>query len=138
MSETEVREQPSRSTDTGESGLKWLSGFVSLVGAWIFISAFVYPSMSTASYWNNLIIGAAIFLIAGYNYYRMSRGMSTSVGSSSFVALLGLWMILVPFVMTASTAFWSDIISGIVVAIIAGYNAYAGREERAGAPAGTA
>lgn len=138
MSETEAREGTSRSTDTGESGLKWLSGFVSLVGAWIFISAFVYPSMSTTSYWNNLIIGAAIFLIAGYNYYRMSRGMSTSVGSSSFVALLGLWMILVPFVMTASTAFWSDIISGIVVAIIAGYNAYAGREERAGAPAGTA
>ena len=138
MSETEAREGTSRSTDTDESGLKWLSGFVSLVGAWIFISAFVYPSMSTTSYWNNLIIGAAIFLIAGYNYYRMSRGMSTSVGSSSFVALLGLWMILVPFIMTASTAFWSDIISGIVVAIIAGYNAYAGREERSGAPAGTA
>lgn len=138
MSETEARERSARSTDTDESGLKWLSGFVSLVGAWIFVSSFVYTTMSMSSYWNNLIIGAAIFLIAGYNYYRMSRGMAASVGSASFVALLGLWMILVPFIMSVSTAFWSDIISGIVVAVIAGYNAYASRGERAGAPAGTA
>lgn len=138
MSETETRERTTQATDTNTSNIKWLSGFVSLIGAWIFISAFVYPAMSMTSYWNNLIIGAAIFLVAGYNYYRMSKGLSTSIGSSSFVALLGLWMILVPFVMDVGTAFWSDIVSGVVVAIIAGYNAYAGREARAGAPAGTA
>ncbi|WP_227377048.1 SPW repeat domain-containing protein [Haladaptatus halobius] len=137
MSETETREQTTRRTDTGESNLRWLSGFVSLVGAWIFISAFVYPTMSVASYWNNLIIGAAIFLVAGYNYYRMSKGLSASVGSSSFVALLGLWMILVPFVMAVGEAFWSDVISGVIVAVVAGYNAYAGRGTRTGATAGT-
>ncbi|WP_458189912.1 SPW repeat domain-containing protein [Haladaptatus sp. NG-WS-4] len=138
MSETETRERTTRQTDTDESNLRWLSGFVSLVGAWIFISAFVYPAMSVTSYWNNLIIGGAIFLVAGYNYYRMMKGMSASIGSSSFVALLGLWMILVPFVMDVGTAFWSDVVSGVVVAIVAGYNAYAGREARAAAPAGTA
>ncbi len=136
MSETEAREQSARATDTDTSNLKWLSGFVSLIGAWIFVSAFVY-TMSMSSYWNNIIIGAAIFLVAGYNYYRMSKGLTTSIGSSSFVALMGLWMILVPFVMAVGTVFWSDIVSGVVVAIIAGYNAYAGREARAGAPAGT-
>lgn len=138
MSEAEARERPIRTTDTSESRLKWLSGFVSLVGAWIFISAFVYPEMAMASYWNNIIIGAAIFLIAGYNYYRMSNGIATSVGSMSLVALLGLWMMLVPFIMTTETAFWSDIVSGIVVAIIAGYNAYTSRGERARAPARSA
>ncbi|SIR80839.1 SPW repeat-containing protein [Haladaptatus litoreus] len=138
MSETETRERTTRTTDTDTSNLKWLSGFVSLVGAWIFISSFIYPAMSITSYWNNIIIGAAIFLVAGYNYYRMTKGLTASIGSSSFVALLGLWMILVPFVMTVGAAFWSDIISGAIVAVIAGYNAYAGREARAGAPAGTA
>ncbi|GAA0231742.1 hypothetical protein ACFFQF_25905 [Haladaptatus pallidirubidus] len=138
MSETETRERTARTTDTNTSNLKWLSGFVSLVGAWIFISAFIYPTMSITSYWNNIIIGAAIFLVAGYNYYRMTKGLTASVGSSSFVALLGLWMILVPFAMTVGAAFWSDIVSGVIVAVIAGYNAYAGRKARAGAPAGTA
>lgn len=144
MSKTETppeereRTPQSQTATTSKSDLRWLSGFVSLVGAWIFASAFVYGAMSVTSYWNNIIVGAAIFLIAGYNYYRMSRGMSASVGSAAFVALLGLWMILAPFIMDAATAYWSDIISGAVVALVAGYNAYAGRGERARAPAGTA
>ena len=138
MSEPETeRRQPTEQTTATESNLKWLSGFVSLVGAWVFASAFVYPEMSLASYWNNIIIGLAIFLVAGYNYYRMTNGLSVSVGSSAFVALLGLWMVLVPFVLAdVGTAFWSDVVSGVIVAIGAGYNAYAGSSSEAGAPTG--
>lgn len=135
MSESETERTRPTDQTTADSNLKWLSGFVSLVGAWIFVSAFVYDAMSTVSYWNNVIVGLAIFLIAGYNYYRMTNGYEVSVGSAGLVALLGLWMILVPFVIAdIGAAFWSDVISGIVVAGIAGYNAYAGRETRAGAP----
>ncbi|WP_433631433.1 SPW repeat protein [Halomicrococcus sp. NG-SE-24] len=135
MSESETERRRTTEQTTADSNLKWLSGFVSLVGAWIFVSAFVYDTMSTVSYWNNVIVGLAIFLIAGYNYYRMTNGYEVSVGSAGFVALLGLWMILVPFVIAdIGAAFWSDVISGIVVAGIAGYNAYAGREMRTGAP----
>jgi len=120
---------------------QWLSGIVSLVGAWIAISPFVLtPVMTTASLWNNIIIGAAIFLIAGYNYYRLSQDLPVSVGAASLVALLGLWMIVAPlFVFTVESAvmFWSNVVSGAAVAIIAGYNAYAGRETRQMAPAET-
>jgi hypothetical protein len=137
MSESETERRRPAERATADSSLKWLSGFVSLVGAWIFVSAFVYQTMSTASYWNNVIVGLAIFLIAGYNYYRMTIGHEVSVGSAGFVALLGLWMILVPFVIAdVGVAFWSDVVSGAVVAAIAGYNAYAGRETGAAAPAG--
>jgi len=137
-SETERRETPtSEQNTTAHSNLKWLSGFVSLVGAWVFASAFVYPELSLANYWNNIIIGLGIFLIAGYNYYRMTNGHTVSVGSSAFVALMGLWMILVPFVLTGvGTAFWSDVVSGAIVAVGAGYNAYAGSSTEAGTATG--
>ena len=122
---------------TAESGIKWLSGIASLFGAWIVVSPWVLETeLATGSLWNNVIIGAAIFLIAGYNYYRMSNGMSASVGGATLVALLGLWMIVAPFLVfeVEAALLWSDVISGAAVAVLSGYNAYAGRET----PAGTA
>lgn len=131
MAETETTTR--RTTAT--SGVKWLSGIASLFGAWIVVSPWVLGTDLTAgSLWNNVIIGAAIFLIAGYNYYRMSQGMTASTGGAVLTALLGLWMIVAPFIVfeVGASLLWSNVISGIVVAVLAGYNAYAGRETTSG------
>ena len=122
---------------TAQRGNKWLSGLASLFGAWIVVSPWVLgDELAAGSLWNNVIIGAAIFLIAGYNYYRLSKGLTVSVGGAALVALLGLWMIIAPFLAfeVEAALLWSNVISGIAVAGLSGYNAYAGRE----APAGTA
>lgn len=126
---------------SAEAGAKWLSGIASLLGAWIAVSPWVLePDVVAGTLWNNVIVGAAIFLIAGYNYYRMSKGLSASAGSAGLVALLGLWMIIAPFVVfeVATDLLWSDVISGIIVAAIGGYNAYAGRETAGTGTAGGA
>lgn len=121
---------------------KWLSGINSLLGAWLVISPFLLMAVGdslSASLWNNIIIGLAIFLVAGYNYYRQSKDLVASTGSASLVALLGLWMIVAPFVVftaaeTTTAMFWSNVITGALVTIIAVYVAYEGREAEMATP----
>ncbi|MFC7215434.1 SPW repeat protein [Saliphagus sp. GCM10025334] len=111
------------------SGQKWLSGFVSLIGLWIAVSPFVYGTSETAI-WNNVLVGASIFLLAGYNYYRIQTAHPSSTPAMALVTILGLWMLLSPFVLAYGTdtggAYWSTIVSGALTALLAGYVAYAG------------
>lgn len=108
--------------------LRWLSGVVSLVGLWIAASAIVYET-TTAALWNNAVVGAAIFLLAGYGFYRLARDHRPDVGSTSLAALLGLWAVVAPFLLTypSDALVWSTVASGIAVAVLSGYNAYESR-----------
>lgn len=136
MSETTAETTAGRTT---ARSMTWLSGVVTILGLWIAVSSFVFGGMSQASFWNNIVIGVAIVLIAGYNTYRLLNGMTASVASAALVALLGLWMIAAPFVFqtTLTMLLWSDVIAGALIAILAGYNTYAGRSAERGGAAGT-
>lgn len=108
--------------------MKWVSGIVSLIGLWILASPFLFET-SNFSLWNNVVVGAAIFMIAGYTFYQLSNGMYASVGVLSLVVLLGLWTIAAPYVVDFNTGAieLSNIAAGSAVAILAGYEAYANR-----------
>ena len=122
MSETTTRNRGNRSTG-------YISAAVALIGAWIVISAFVYEPPA-ANFWNDVIVGAAIGIIAGYNAMRADDVEGINTGAASLVALLGLWMAIAPFIFEVFSdgAFWSDVVSGLLVAALAGYNAYQSRE----------
>lgn len=108
-----------------------VSGIVAVVGAWVALSVFMYD-VGQAGLWNNVLVGAGIFLTAGYNYYRLYNDIPLSVGVAAFVAVLGLWLIVAaPLLAMADGLFWSTIVSGLLVAGLAGYNAYEAREARA-------
>lgn len=51
------------------------------------------------------------------------------------VALFGLWILATPFFMTGSvdsgTAMWSNVISGLVVLVLAGWNGYEAQQAAA-------
>ncbi|ELY60635.1 SPW repeat domain-containing protein [Natronolimnohabitans innermongolicus] len=129
-------------------GQKWLSGIVSVIGLWIAVSPGVYEAAASIT-WNNGLVGGAIFLLAGYNYYRIVTGHPTSTGVMSLVAVLALWTIAAPFAFEGQFAMeglevaqagllWSTVVTGIVVAALAGYVAYAARTDvRTGTAAGT-
>lgn len=103
---------------------QWISGISALFGAWVFVSAFVF-GMNGAHYWNALVVGAAIAVLAGFSAFRAQETGSGNTWSSGLAALLGLWMIASPFVYGAVTAvWWSSIISGVAVAALSGYEAY--------------
>ncbi|ARS88325.1 SPW repeat protein [Natrarchaeobaculum aegyptiacum] len=141
-------EQRSADRTSDAQGRKWLSGFVSLIGLWIAISPFLYEA-AASMLWSSVIVGAGIFLLAGYNFYRHVADHPTSLGVMSLVALLGLWVLVSPFAMAGEFAIdglevagegliWSSVVAGILTAILAAYIAYDARSDvRTGAPAGT-
>lgn len=110
---------------------RWLAGIVALVGAWIFVTPFLFE-MPDSHFWNNIAVGGVIAILAAYSGEQARRGvMSTWV--IGLAALLGLWMIATPFVYesVSDAVLYSDVLSGAVVAILGGYDTYmAQREER--------
>lgn len=104
------------------------SGVAALLGAWVAVSAVVYGT-GDAALWNNVLVGAAVFLGAGYNYYRRLTDHPSSPGVAGLVALLGIWLILAAAVLgLAGGAAWSTAISGLLVAVLSGYALYEARE----------
>lgn len=141
MSNTPSDSEPDRSTEANRDTLnpnrdtldtdtmQWLSGFVALLGLYIAVSPFIFEATVIAT-WNDLVVGTAIFVLAGYNFYRLFDGQLASVGAAALVMLLGLWALMAPFViemgsdeLATGTAF-----SGVLVAALSAYNAYVNRE----------
>lgn len=134
-----MSETTTTTTTTRNSSGGYISAVTALIGAWIVISAFVYAPPA-ANFWNDIIVGAAIGIIAGYNALRADEVRGINTGAASLVALLGLWMVIAPFIfeVVLEGAFWSDVVSGLLVVFLAGYNAYQSRETERAAPAAEA
>lgn len=138
-------ERTDREPDTGRRGLntdvmQWVSALAAIAGLWIVASPFLYGATDTA-YWNNTLVGTGIFLLAGSNFLRLTRDRLASVGAASLAVLLGLWVVVSPFLieMGSGTLGTSTTIAGLVVVALSAYNAYANRRatapQRAGARA---
>lgn len=132
---------------------KWAAGLNVLLGLGLIATPFVLDWLITTGVWttdlfgesiagnawNDVIIGAGIAALAAYNYYRAANEEEISTGAASLVALLGLWMIVAPFVFepTTEVGFWYDVVVGALVAILAGYNVYTARDVETTTPTGT-
>lgn len=130
-------------TNPAERG-KWISALVALLGLWLIIEPLLLE-LSVANFWNDIIIGAALVVLGGYNYYRRADERLGSVAVGVFVALLGLWMIAAPFVLgdpagatdTGPLGRWNDIIIGALALILGAYSAYEARDTDVAHPART-
>ncbi|WP_435175795.1 SPW repeat domain-containing protein [Halorussus sp. AFM4] len=123
---------------------KWTAGLNVLLGLWLIVAPFVWDAVVAgdiwadgvfggalaANPWNDMVVGAAIAVLAAYNFYRAANEEAISVGVASLVALLGLWLVVAPFIYDTASAlsFWNDIVVGALVAILAGYNIYTARD----------
>ncbi|RQG97805.1 SPW repeat domain-containing protein [Natrarchaeobius chitinivorans] len=107
-----------------------ISAVIAAIGAWVAISVLLFD-VGEASLWNNVLVGAIVFLAAGYNVYRIQNDIPISVGVSSLLAVLGIWLIVSAALLgMLGSLFWSTLASGLLVAGLAGYNAYEAREAR--------
>ncbi|WP_339102649.1 hypothetical protein [Haloterrigena salinisoli] len=114
-----------------------ISGIIAVIGAWVALSVVVLYDVSGAAFWNNVLVGTVVFAAAAYNYYRLANDIPLSVGVSGLVALLGVWLIVAPALLEmeaglglSESPFWSTLASGLLIAALAGYNAYGAREAR--------
>ena len=107
-----------------------VSLLVAALGAWVALSTLVFETTS-ASRWNNVLAGLVIAVAAAYNYYRLSNDIPLSTAIASLVAILGIWLIVSAALLELTGGlFWSTIAFGLLIAGLAGYNAYEARDAR--------
>ena len=126
-----------RNPNPGESG-KWISALIGLLGLWMIVQVFWFD-VAPAQFWNDIVVGVLLLAVGGYNYYRRSNEEVGSVAAASVAALLGLWLVVTPFVLGADVglvetandaAFWNDIVVGFLAFVLGAYSAYETREGR--------
>lgn len=117
-------------TEERRRNTPFISALVALLGVWIAGSVLVYD-VSEAALWNNVLVGAVVFLTAGYNYYRLSNDIPLSAGVATLVSVLGIWLIVSTALLgMLGSLFWSTLVTGLLIAGLSGYNAYEAREAR--------
>lgn len=106
--------------------MRWVSGFVALVGLWIAVSPFLYEPSALAR-WNNLLVGGGIATVATGGFLLLWQSDATYLGTATLVALLGLWSLVAPLVVPFGDPglAWSTVGAGGLVALVGGYHAYA-------------
>ncbi|GAB3029346.1 SPW repeat domain-containing protein [Natronobiforma cellulositropha] len=126
------RDEPERvANEERRRNIAFVSALTAVVGAWVVASVFLYD-VAGSILLNNVLVGALVVFAASYNYYRQYSGRPTSVGVSTLVALLGIWLIVAAVLFELLGGhLWNTAISGLLIAVLAGYNAYEMREARA-------
>jgi hypothetical protein len=105
--------------EPGKSGISWIN---ILLGIWVLISPFVLTFTSPSAIWNNVVAGIIVGILA---IIRLSTHHQP--GWSWINVLLGIWLIISPFVLAFATgaAMWNNVILGIIIGVLALSNAFA-------------
>ncbi len=111
---------------------KTLNWIVAIVGVWEVLAPFLLKYTSvTGAMWDAIIIGLALIILGAWAGY--SSAPSTVKALSWVNAVLGVWLIIAPFVIGytgVAAAMWNDIIVGVVVAVLGAWAALAVKPPR--------
>lgn len=106
--ETNMNEWPESASRWTKDGTSWVN---IVLGMWVLISPFVLATQSFKTIWNNVLTGAVIGILA------LIRSRMHRPGWSWLNLILGIWLVISPFVLFASgVAIWNNIIAGIIIA----------------------
>jgi hypothetical protein len=99
-----------------------LNGLIMAGGAWLIIAPLI-SSFETTAFWNSLIVGAALILLAGIRLW----GNEAKTGWANWINILaGLWLVASPFILgiaRSDFAFWNTIVVGIIIIGLAAWSA---------------
>ncbi len=100
--------------------MKALNWIIALAGLLAIIAPFVLGfSTMTATLWSNIVVG--VLLIIFGVWAAVSDNFSADRTLDWINAVLGLWLLISPFVLGSSVimaALWSDVILGIVALVL--------------------
>ena len=96
------------------------SSWVNIVlGIWVILSPFALGVHTPKGIWNNIVTVVLVGILA---IIRLSMGQP---GWSWLNLILGIWLVISPFVLFLGTAaMWNNVILGIIVAALALTNTY--------------
>ncbi len=96
--------------------VKVLSWITVVLGVWLIIAPFVITFPNTIAMWNSIVVGVIVLVLS---WIRAANPVSAP-GLSWLNAILGLWLIVAPFVLRFSASMssrWNDIVLGIAVIV---------------------
>lgn len=103
---------------------RWASAGNVLAGLWLVIAPFVLNFESqNAAQWNHVIVGAIVLVLAAVRAFDPDHRASISWVN----ALLGLWMIVSPFVLgyaDVNDAQTNALVTGAIILVLAAFSAY--------------
>lgn len=91
-----------------------------LVGIWLIISPYILGYVTAQAMWEQTVAGVIVVILTAV------RMMSPRQVWTSWVnAIIGAWLIIAPYVTgyQATSAFWNEVIFGIILAVVALSNA---------------
>ncbi len=107
--------------------VKVLSWITVVLGVWLIIAPFILTFPSAVAMWNSIIVGVIVLILS----WIRAANPASSPGLSWINAILGLWLIVAPFVLNMATttmsARWNDIVLGIAVIVFSVWAALATR-----------
>lgn len=110
----------------------WLAA---LVGLWLIVSSFVLTGSieSGTPMWSTVVAGVIILVLPAFAAYAIRSTAEAAKNSTGelaawLAAIVGLWIIASPFVLTGAvesgTVLYSNIGAGAIAFILAGYAGY--------------
>ncbi|WP_336365190.1 SPW repeat domain-containing protein [Halalkalicoccus salilacus] len=131
MSNTPTDTEPTTGTEANRERLdtdtmQWISAIVAIAGLGLVAYPFMFEA-TEAAIWNDTLVGTAIFLLGGYNFYRLTRDQLANVAVASLATLLGLWALVFPAVieMGSNELAMATAAGGLITAVLSAYSAYA-------------
>ena len=107
--------------------VKILSWIIALAGLWEIVAPFIFGMTATTAFlWDAIIVGLALVVFGAWA--ALANNETTIKYLSWINAVLGLWLIIAPFILSyssAATAMWNDIIIGLVVLVLGAWAALA-------------
>jgi VIT1/CCC1 family predicted Fe2+/Mn2+ transporter len=99
---------------------KTLSWIIALAGLWEIVAPFVFGMTAASAFlWDAIIVGLALLV---FGVWAALANTEETVKYLNWInAVLGLWLIIAPFVLTysnATAAMWNDIIIGLVALVL--------------------
>ena len=109
---------------------KTLNWVIVIGGVWEVLAPFILAySDAKGAMWDAIIIGLALIVLGAWA--ALTNAGSTVKTLSWINAILGLWLIIAPFLLSYSkvaAAMWNDIIIGIIVLALGAWAASAAKE----------
>jgi hypothetical protein len=113
--------------NTNNQSVRIASGLNILVSIWLIASPFLlaYSGLSAVAMWDAIIVGVIVLVLA----WIREANPDGAVWPSWVNALLGLWLIVAPFVLGTSgvsaAITWNDIVVGILFVVFGVWSALA-------------
>jgi hypothetical protein len=109
-------EREDRTPERSRDGSSWINIVLSI---WVIVSPFVLTFHSSKAIWSNVVAGALVGILA------LIRWSVHQPGWSWLTLILGMWLVISPFVLFLSAAaMWNNVILGILIAAFALTNTY--------------